>query len=183
MAPPVPGGLYRAPFSLDDEDRILIWREEINASWEDGVILDTSGHGPTFSTVAALHAYAQGHELRIEEEIEEPLGKPADLDTVVRWLRNPGADTIDCVAFLAAWNLFGDVARTVGADEFDPDVDATRMVYDKIFWGNNLPPMTPVGEHYEPIWNDDEVAQIAGVLGIGLRIFREVVQDAPPLAV
>lgn len=35
--------------------------------------------------------------------------------------------------------------------------DLLENVYDKIFWGNNLPAMTPEGESYQPNWKIEEL--------------------------
>ena len=66
---------------------------------------------------------------------------------------------IDCSGSFAAWNLFIDVAHSVG------DAGASYLAsnavlgheYEKLFFGNNLPAMTPPGEHYTPTWTDDEL--------------------------
>jgi hypothetical protein len=101
------------------------------------------------------------------------LGMPIDLDALARWLSAPTPEAIDCVLFLNAWNLFAEVASATGAT-IEPDRDANLGVYDKLFWGRNIEPMTPPGEHYEPAWDDEEVTQLADVLGHGLRLVRHI---------
>jgi hypothetical protein len=45
-------------------------------------------------------------------------------------------------------------------------------IYDKVFFGNNLPSMTPPGEHYVPAWSEEEIDRLSRVLTGGLRLFR-----------
>jgi hypothetical protein len=45
-------------------------------------------------------------------------------------------------------------------------------IYHKLFWGNNLPPVTPEGCHFNPEWSRDELAALAGVLSAGLEMFQ-----------
>lgn len=159
---------YACWYRLDSLDGYLIWHSGAESSWDDGVYVDAEGRVPAFPTLAAVQAFAA--EIGIALEPEEPLLH--ELDIVARWLDNPEPAAIDCVACLEAWNLFGDVARSVDA-EFDPDIDETRVVYDKLFWGNNLPAMTPEGERFEPVWREEQARQIADVLSTGLAIFRD----------
>jgi hypothetical protein len=60
------------------------------------------------------------------------------------WLDDPQADTVDCVLFLLGWNLFWDVATVLGRPLRDLDPVANK-IHDKLFFGNNLPAMTPEG--------------------------------------
>jgi len=76
---------------------------------------------------------------------------------------------------LNAWNLFGDIATSVDA-EFDSDRQLSQRVYEKLFWGNNLPSVTPPGKHYTPLWNEDELSLMRAILGHGLDIFRKHVK-------
>jgi len=71
-----------------------------------------------------------------------------------------------------AWNFFIDV-RAVGAcAAFDrADRKATKC-YDKLFWGLNLPAMTPEGKSYEPVWQTAETKLMKDVLRAGLDNLR-----------
>lgn len=151
-------------YRLDQVDSYLIWY----SNNLDGVVVDSTGPVPTFLEIYRLCAYAGNLGLHLEEE--EPILH--DLDAVKYWLENPRKTAIKCDCFLVAWNLFGDVALSVQDTTFDQDRQKTSKIYDKLFWGNNLPAVTPLGKHYEPIWNNDEVERLREVLGDGLRMFR-----------
>lgn len=97
-----------------------------------------------------------------------------DLDAVAAWVESEDDDPEPSLA-LSAWNIFGDVARSLGApfEDRGPDQEA---VYDKVFFGNNLPAMTPAGEHYEPEWSESELKTIRSTLRRGLSIFVSAVR-------
>lgn len=152
---------------LDRADGYLIRRVSAAASEDDGVYLDANGHVPAFPSPAAVRAFAA--QAGIALAAEEPVLH--DLDAVAAWVRRADVQTIDCPACLDAWELFSDVARSVGAD-FDSDVAATRTVCDLLFWGNSAPPMTRVRAGFEPAWTTGQVKQIADILATGLAIFR-----------
>lgn len=61
--------------------------------------------------------------------------------------------------FLDVWNFFEDLIRTF---ELEQNFSRFRTpcldkVYEKIFWGCNLPAVTPEGKSYSPLWADSEI--------------------------
>lgn len=73
---------------------------------------------------------------------------------------------------LMAWNLFTDLAASVNG-EFDPECQQTQQIYEKLFWGNHLPAVTPPDNHSTPLWSDEELLLIRDVLARGLALFRK----------
>lgn len=111
----------------------------------------------------------------LEIDASQAAATPAhDLDVLARWLRSKRrtrARHVDCCEFLAAWNLFGDLSRSLGAS-FDADHNRTGRIYGKLLWGSNLPSMTPPGEKFMPYWPGREVDTMHEVLSDGLALFR-----------
>ena len=156
-------------YRLDGTDGYLIWYSNNH----DGVVVQLGGTVPSFRSPALLHDYAAAHQIVIAEE--EPMLH--DLDCIEAWLCTPTiSSVIDCDAFLAAWNLFGDISVSVNGN-FDRDHKKTQNIYDKLFWGNNLPAITPPGKHYTPIWSDEELQVLREVLANGLQLFRQVIRQ------
>ncbi len=153
---------YTCWYRLDGQDRYIIWY----TSDVDGVCL-RDGKIPVFKEQTALTEYAASIGINIQSE--EP--GLHDLGVVAKWLESPTGKTVDCPSFNAAWNLFTDVSRSVKGD-FDQDQTRTKNVYEKLFWGMNLPSVTPEGKEYEPIWTKKEVALLHEVLSQGLEMFR-----------
>lgn len=151
-------------FRLDGRDAYLIW---FNGE-PDGVIVDVDRKVPCFSSNEDLSSY--GFSLNLSVKTDEPILH--DLDFVASWLKTENNLTVDCNVFLAAWNLFDDVSRSVGGS-FGSNRKLTAKIYEKLFWGNNLPAVTPEGEHYEPTWTKRELEIMREVLGAGLSLFRE----------
>ncbi|MEZ0230020.1 MAG: hypothetical protein ACAI25_15455 [Planctomycetota bacterium] len=160
---------YQAlPFALRHAEWWLIWCGDDDGA--DGVVLDERRRIVTARDLGELRAWKSSRGLQIEDEE----GAFHDLTIIERWLAAPD-DEVDCIAFLAAWNLFADVARTTTGKPkvFEADLgDVVQRCYEKIFFGNNLPAMTPPGEHYEPAWSEEEVTVLRSVMGAGLQLFR-----------
>lgn len=145
------------------QEQYLIW----TSNGEDGVVVDDAGFVPVFKDAQAVQAYADGSGYKLESE--EPILH--DLDWVAAWVNEPQAPIL-CNEALAAWNLFSDVARSVHEGAFGPLDSRFPEVYNKLFWGSNLPSMTPEGRHYDPEWLPEERRALAQVLGAGLEMFR-----------
>ena len=164
---------YPLWYRLDSVNRYLIWinREEVDEDL-DGVWLGSNGKIPVFRSMNALLDCAQSEDISLESG-ELNLH---NLDVIKRWLKvkrskAQGPTSIDCGDFLAAWNLFADISRSVNGG-FDVDRERTQKIYSKLFYGNNLPAITPVGQHYVPLWRNREKRIIREIMSQGLRMLR-----------
>lgn len=156
-------------FRLDGKNRFLIWHTS-DSDNSDGVIVTGNMAVPYFLSKDELLDFSKKSGLSIEDE--EP--SMHNLDAIVRWLKSKKrkrSQRVDCVDFLCAWNLFADVSKSVGED-FDSNRDVTNKIYDKLFYGNNLPSVTPEGRSYEPIWIRREVSVMRDIMSHGLSILR-----------
>jgi hypothetical protein len=119
----------------------------------DGLLHDSNGRLLAFSTAdaALTHAATLGVMVEPDPSIEY------DFDSLARWCEQPSAETIDCSEFLNAWNMLGDAGTL-------PTRDLGKRVYDKLFWGNNLPAVTPPGETYIPEWSLEEARELQSIL-------------------
>ena len=105
-----------------------------------------------------------------------------DFDRVQAWCDYPNAAGLDCRAFLDAWNFLDDLTGLpAGADT--PYTRLSRAAvgcYDKLFWGTNLPAVTPPGGRFDPAWTPAELAAIRSVFTAGLPVLRaELAGNAP----
>src|SRR5262249_751607 len=104
-------------------------------------------------------------------------GEPADynFDRIREWCAAPKATGVDCSAFLNAWNFFDDLLVELSDGDqasharLSPDAAA---YYDKLFWGSNLPAVTPPGEWCQPRWQAAELTEIRLILEAGLEHFE-----------
>lgn len=155
---------YQCWFRLDARDAYLIWIGDD----QDGVLTDSNGKIPCYLDSTALLDCANSLGLLIESSTLHL----HDFDRLSAWLQMKDNSTVDCETLLNAWNLFQDVAASIkGA--FDTDRKSTATIYEKLFFGCNLPSITPKGEKYEPNWTAQEIEIIKQVLSDGLALFRK----------
>ncbi|WAC18646.1 hypothetical protein OVA24_15545 [Luteolibacter sp. SL250] len=159
---------YDCLFRFRGAERHLIWFSDDR----DGVFADEHYKVPTFASTESLES-AFPRLVHGQLKIESPILQ--DLDSVEASCRSSGKLEIDCGSFLTAWNLYVDVARSVGDRgsaylDSDSSLDAE---YDKLFHGNNFPAMTPPGQHYIPSWSDSERDNIRKHLILGSELFGE----------
>ena len=156
---------FLIPFRLDGRNRFLIWHSDEH----DGVLLADTGAMATFESEAAGIAYAQARHIAVALDTSGTW----DFDAIAYWIEAPDADRIDCNAIYNAWNLLGDIAASVGTPlEFTDD---ERHIHSKLFWGCNLPAVTPPGEHFAPEWPEDQVITLANAMREGLRLARRAI--------
>jgi len=159
---------FKLLYRLDGVDGLLLWYTNDS----DGVTTTADNCVLSFKTEADLLAYSHAHSLVVKQE--EPVLH--NLDAIAAWLARPQAETIVCSDFLDAWNLFGDIARScpqysVGFAARDKHLSD---VYEKLFYGSNLPSVTPPGEHHTPEWSRDEITGLSQSLQDGLDMFVAV---------
>jgi len=109
-----------------------------------------------------------------------PTAQPLqNFDRVQAWVtaRRP---RVDAPLLLNAWNFLLDVALSVGAEDNLVVVryrEATAGdVYDKLFWGNNLPSVRALGQTYRPRWSPAERQILHDVLTDGLKLLARVLR-------
>jgi hypothetical protein len=154
---------HALPFSLKTQRRYLLYIVNDKNSF-----VSNNGVIETYSSRDSLCQRA----IELGFQIVPTDWSGLDLNKLHKWLSKPTKKRISCVRFLNLWNIFDDFATQLHL-EFDPNHIATQNVYDKLFFGSNMPSVTPKGQFYAPIWSDDEVEQIQRVLEAGLQMFQE----------
>lgn len=142
----------------------------------DGFVRDEADRLLTAATEEALMAVARSRDIAPVDCV------PADydLDRIRAWCSSPEASGMDYSVFLDAWNLFEDMAGIPdGADMPRPRLSrGDTACYEKLFWGCNLPAVTPPGKGLVPEWRVDELAQIRSVLEAGLKLVKSELRAA-----
>jgi hypothetical protein len=158
---------YACRVRLDGVARFVAWY----TADLDGFLRDPDGRLVVTDTAEALG---------VPLAAAEPVGY--DFDRIQVWCAAPDATGVDCRAFLDAWNFLDDLAGLhAGADT--PHKRLSREaagVYDKLFWGNNLPAVTPPGERFEPSWSPTELAAIRRVFESGLGVLAAELAGSAP---
>jgi hypothetical protein len=127
-----------------------------------------SGSILTFADQDAARRYA--HSNLLDLEVEPPIWY--DFDAIARWCGTPDVTAIDCDKFLGAWNLLADLG--VGPNSIFRGADRRATpIYDKLFFGNNLPSVTPPDQSYVPAWSDEEVVELTRLFSLGLAELKD----------
>ena len=149
---------YPCRVQLDGSAKFVAW---YTADF-DGFLRDSGGRLVVANTTG---------ELGVSLEAAEPAAY--DFDRIRAWCACPDAAGVECRAFLDAWNFLDDLTGLhAGVDSPHTRLSrASARVYDKLFWGNNLPAVTPPGERFEPSWSPEELASIRRVFESGLGVF------------
>ena len=154
---------YRCKYRLNQINAFLIWF----SNEKDGVATDSAGAVISFASERLIKQFASRKKWKVQSE------KLAfyDFDSVLSWVASNGKGPIECNLFLNVWNLLGDISHSVGGD-FNPNLKQTKKLYDKLFWGCNLPAVTPVGRKFKPDWPKVERRLLCSVLSSGIELFR-----------
>ncbi len=141
-----------------------------------GFARDDAGRLRAASTPDVLSATAGMQDVFIASE------EPADydFDRIRAWCAAPDEAGIDCASFLNTWNFLDDLARLPDGPE-RPYARLSRNAtacYDKLFWGSNLPAVTPPGERFEPDWRADELAEVQAVFEAGVELLEAELRAA-----
>lgn len=125
-----------------------------------------------FENIGELMDFAEERGLTIQPE------KPPiyDFDALKSWTKTLDIEKIECESFLNAWNMLGDIEKTFGRTLKEPE--GSNAVYDKLFYGNNVPSITPEGKCYIPEWTTSEAFILASVFRAGLRTLRGIIKNA-----
>lgn len=158
---------YAYWYRLNDKEAFLIWY----SNEKDGFVVNEAGFIPTFESKDDLKNYAD--KIQIVVDLNDP--NLIELDSVKNWL-NDGGKIKDYNLFLDVWNLFEDISVSTHGN-FDNDKEVTNDLYDRIFWGCNIPAVTPEGESFTPTWTKKELKIIRETLSFGFKMFQENIKE------
>jgi hypothetical protein len=149
---------------MNGENTFVLWYQDE----PDGFVRRSDGQMLVARSLESLASVAREMGLPLVQD------DPAryDFDELREWCVRAEAAGVDCPAFLNVWNFFDDLAR-LHADSQSDYAKLSRRAsqsYDKLFWGNNLPSMTPPGERFTPIWSAEELEEIRLVMEAGFRL-------------
>ena len=156
--------------TLNGSTVYLLWTSD-EGGFMDRVFVE-DGHVVSCPDLDSVRSYAQERELPLDPEDPD---HAVDLDAAAAWLESNGEP--DVRGLLDAWNLSWDVANSI-AGVFNHRGEQLDAVYDKLFFGNNLPAMTPPGERYIPEWSSDELRTLRTTIQQGVALVRSALVPA-----
>jgi hypothetical protein len=161
--------VYVCVAQLRGRTTYFLWHSDPDSPEPDGVLLDGESRIPAFATEAAARSYAvaQGRAVAADPP------SAYDLDRVAAWCDEPTQIALDYAALLDTWNLYTDLGPVLGSatNLFAHSEQRANALYEKLFLGNNLPSMTPAGEHYTPTWTTPELLHLSRILRLGFEEF------------
>src|SRR5215472_5056232 len=156
---------YPLALKVGGRTLFLLW---VSDDWALNRLRAEAGQVVSFSDEESAREYALAENLTLAPKEEVRLN---DLDSAIRWLDADADAEPDCRILLAIWNLAGDVARAVN-EPFEDRGGVLDGIYNKLFFGNNLPSMTPPGEQYQPEWTEKELGLLRARIEMAVDLIR-----------
>lgn len=156
------------PITIDGNQIFLLFFDNSFS----GLYVDESRFAIGSRTLTSLAEFANKTSLPLVSEV----GYHRDLGQICSWLDNPSSETLNCSSAIDLWNLGSDYENGCQNRNTDKDDTEDKDLYEKVFWGCNLPSVTPPGKKYEPIWSDDEISQLITILQRHVDVLRNRVK-------
>lgn len=149
---------YVVRWVLADGERYLLWRDGGSEPDEYALVRGSS------KILVARCAQALAEAARLSGlSVLEAEAQVIDLQTVRSVLDSlrPGRPLSERSArvLLEAWNALEDLASSLGSSFMTSEAsekEEAKSAYDKLFYGNNLPAVTPPGSSCHPLLSDRE---------------------------
>jgi hypothetical protein len=124
-------------------------------------------------TIEEMMAYTKQNGLLLSDEPMQRIDF-CTLKITISGLRiNRPVSERSCKLILEAWNTLDDISNTtnksIAYNRFFPK-ESTDRLYEKIFYGNNLDPVTPPRSGYSPLLIQKEIKMIK-------LFFKEAVKE------
>ena len=147
-----------------DESHYCIWTSD-----EEDKILTENRRIIRYAVLDDLYIYADKHNILFNNnEI-----MCYNFDNINNWCVLDD-NYVDCREVLNIWNILSDIARgletTYIGDCNEGDID---ILYEKLFYGNNLPSINYSEKVYKPVWSKNEIQKLKSILINGLQIFSD----------
>ncbi|MBL4606263.1 MAG: hypothetical protein JKY01_00315 [Pseudomonadales bacterium] len=100
-----------------------------------------------------------------------------DFNELESWLEKPHA-TISCEYFLNLWNILIDTLASQNDPSLFLDLAEDEdgiLIYNKLFWGANLPEYTPPGKIHISDWQLADISNLQAIFKSGLEELKVVI--------
>jgi hypothetical protein len=152
--------IYLTKINAAGEAVYFLWGAEIEGG-EDVFYLNAEGLD--FACAATLREIIAIAEAKSSESNLLSSEPPTQYDFDLFWRRLSQvnvyrySNSLICRYLLDGWNYLEDFTLPIGVDlmvlQSAQSKSFTDQVYQKLFWGSNLPAFTPDGRAYHPIWS------------------------------
>lgn len=169
--------VYPVCLVIDGQGYFLLWKDGGDKP-DEYVTVKESTSFLVETTAALLLNKAKALGFSIYEQEPEVI----DFDKMFKSLSALRSDRhisqYSCQILLMGWNTLEDLARSIhiSIDLFDSNVGGILTnAYDKLFYGNNIPSVTPKDKHYVPVFGNDERKYVRLYLR---SLWREIVKTS-----
>lgn len=152
---------YLILFKYPTEVFYCIWFTSDEDGSVDGIMAE-NGFPLVFQSPAMAQAYCDEKGMALQSGVTA-----YDVSKMRKWLHGR-SHKVDSIAILNFWNIFTDFAVTIGI-RFDQGA-ADNDLYDKVFFGNNLPAIRGSGELYYPRWSESELTRLRELIAEGFEM-------------
>ena len=165
---------YPLHYRFSGDDRYLIWSTHEPGEFADRVFSNNNSQLLSFDTLVDCQQFASARGMTLKLE-SNPVQH--DFDAARTWAQTPISTSESCNNALVIWNLLDDACESLPNELVDLRLilERSRDVYERLFYGSSLPVITPEGKSYNPVWDDDDIADLRRVFGPGLDPFKNVV--------
>jgi len=153
---------YLAEFRYAERSYFCIWyNDEVDGFYTEN---DKLIH---FDSLDEAKKYSDEQAITYSDEVSLD-----DMVKVQEWVSAGIGGDVDCHLLLVFWNSVHDLAATIKREYIGNERVYTH-VYEKLFYGNNLPTINTSGREYIPEWTDEEVLDLKQVIGAGILMFAQ----------
>jgi len=135
----------------------------------------------SFGKKSTLEEFVKKNGLILsEEEVPDDNILNYDVDFFCNWLQENDAcnetPEIACSKFLNLWNIVLDIAHTLDILFYGDEKEGLSIdVYNKLFYGCNLPVLRGAGEIFIPQWDDEDIAELRKVITDCIKIINQYI--------
>ena len=155
---------YPLKFKVNQTEYCTLWyTDEI-----DGFLQDENKKIKFFANVGEAKAFTESKGYSIDSEV---------LQITDDILKKLDMQILDCNVIITCWNILSDMAKSIDCDFLgDSKSEEIQNIYDKLFYGCNLPSLKKSGEDFLPKWADDEKNLIKKVLKNGFEVLQRALK-------
>lgn len=146
-----------------DSSHFLIWYEDENMKDR---VYTSNGKVIAFPSEEQARKKAEKLGFETDETVFY------NVERLFYWIETHSKE-MDCDFLIDFWNLFSDIAHSVGKKLEPVKTKRSNRCYNKLFWGLNLPAVTPEDCEYEPVFTKRERKLIREIMRTGLEIFEK----------
>lgn len=166
--------LYEIVQIIYANDRLfLLWFDDENTG-----VLTLQQHLVFSRSIAPLIYFSDNNDILLNRDSISHFAY-VDFSELLSWLDNPTPD-INCAYFVDSWNMLSDILEscaTSGVFCSQSQNEDSRGLYNKLFWGANLPGYTPSGKINIPDWHFEDLCLLQSLLRAACHELAEVIRQ------